>query len=84
MRRTLVALAVAGAAALGTAAAVAESPRFERECGGRVDATCNYSFCGIVDCIVSDCVVFLDPVPGYNSGTCFGEARPRAGDPVES
>ncbi len=80
MRRTLLALAVAGAAF--AAVTPAEAVRFERRCTGRIDTMCHYQFCGIASCTTTDCVVFYDPFQGYNTGTCLGPTRPD--DPIES
>ena len=79
MRLRTLAAGLLAAATLATPAA-ADPLHFERECSGKVDAACHHSFCGIVDCIVTDCVVFVDPSPGYNTGTCVGKTRPR--DPI--
>lgn len=80
MRRTLLALAVAGAALATTAPA--EAVRFERRCTGKFDTRCHYQFCGIASCTTTDCVVFFDPAEGYNTGTCLGPQRPD--EPIES
>lgn len=82
MRRRLLALALAA----GTVAVPAQAapPQFDRRCDGRVDTRCYYQFCGIVSCTTSDCVVFYDPSPGYNTGTCMGAARPNPDDPPDS
>lgn len=82
MRRTLLALAVAGAA-LATSVPADAAPIFTRRCKGAFDTLCYYQFCGIASCTTTDCVVFSDPLQGYNTGTCIGVTRPD-GDPVES
>ncbi|HVF21015.1 MAG TPA: hypothetical protein VNA14_12355 [Mycobacteriales bacterium] len=74
--RRLLALAFAGAAAF-SAPAAADPTHFPRRCEGKVDAFCHDQFCGIIDCITRDCVVYLDPTGGYNTSTCIGKARPR-------
>lgn len=79
MRRTLLALAVAGVAFTSIAPASAAPVRFERRCTGKVDTLCYYQFCGIASCRTTDCVVFLDPFEGYNTGTCLGPQRPDPG-----
>lgn len=76
MRLRILAVGLFAVAAL-TPSSSADPTRFERPCEGKVDALCTHSFCGIVDCIVSDCVVFVDPAPGYNTGFCGGKPRPR-------
>lgn len=82
MRRSLLALAVAGAALAVTTPADANPLQFDRRCKGKVDSLCYYQFCGIVSCTTTDCVVFYDPSQGYNTGLCIGLTRPD--DPIES
>jgi hypothetical protein len=82
VRRTLLALAVAGAALATVPPAEAAPLRFERRCTGQVDSLCYYQFCGFASCTTTDCVVFYDPFEGYNTGTCLGVTRPDK--PVES
>lgn len=77
--RRLLALALAGAAIVAAPAA-ADPTQFPRRCERQVDALCHDEFCGIVDCVTRDCVVYLDPFGGYNTAMCVGRARPR--DPV--
>ncbi|HEV2889412.1 MAG TPA: hypothetical protein VGX28_03475 [Frankiaceae bacterium] len=79
MRRTLLALALAGVALVTTTPAGAAPVRFERRCTGAFDRMCYYQFCGIASCTTTDCVVFLDPAQGYNTGTCLGPRRPDPG-----
>jgi hypothetical protein len=69
VRRLLLvpALLVAAVAPLASAA-----PRYDRPCTGKVDFRCHYAFCGIADCTIWDCRVFLDPGEGYNTGWCPG------------
>lgn len=75
MRRTLLALALAGVA-VTTTAAEANPTQFERRCKGKVDTLCYDQFCGIISCVTRDCVVFYDPQQGWNTSTCIGLARP--------
>lgn len=79
MRLRVLAAGLFAVAALAPTAS-ADPLHFERRCEGKVDALCYHAFCGIVDCIITDCVVFVDPAPGYNTGFCVGRTRPR--DPI--
>lgn len=77
MRLRLLALAVA-ATALGTLAVPANAAlHFERACTGDVDALCYHDFCGIIDCVRSDCLVYVGLLGSGNGGICAGPARPR-------
>ena len=75
-------LAVAGLAAglagsLAAAPAAADPLEFERECSKLVDTACYNDFCGIYDCIRTDCLVFSSVFGTGNAGICIGKARPR-------
>ena len=81
MRLRLLAAGLAGAAvAFLTVPSSAEPLRFERECSGAADATCYHDFCGIIDCIRRDCVVYSGALGEGNGGICVGKARPRDPD----
>ena len=57
--RRLAALALAGAAAFGPAAAAGTG--YPRQCGGTVDVHCWEYHCRAVDCFRYDCVLYVDP-----------------------
>ncbi|HWL35989.1 MAG TPA: hypothetical protein VNQ77_07325 [Frankiaceae bacterium] len=79
MRLRLLAAGLAAAASLAVPAA-ADPLYFERECSGPVDAACYHDFCGIYDCIRSDCLAYTGLLGEGNAGLCVGKARPR--DPI--
>lgn len=74
--RRLLAVALA-AATLFPPSAEADPTQFPRRCEGKVDTFCHDQFCGIIDCVTRDCVVYYDPHEGWNTSTCVGKARPR-------
>lgn len=76
MRLRLLAGGLAAAASLVTPAA-ADPLHFERECSGTLDSACYHDFCGIYDCVRSDCVVYTGLLGEGNGGVCVGPARPR-------
>ncbi len=57
--RRLATLALAGAAAFGSASA-AVGPPYTRECGGTVDIQCWEHSCRALDCFRYDCLVYID------------------------
>ena len=75
MKATIVAIACAAAAL--TAPAAHAAVEFDRQCTGDVDAACYHDFCGFVDCVRSDCVVYVGVFGDGNSAVCAGKARPR-------
>lgn len=79
LRLLVAGLMAAGAGSLASPAQ-ADPLYFERECSGKVDSACYHDFCGIVDCIRTDCLVYSDRTGGGNAALCIGRTRPR--DPV--
>ena len=50
---------------------------FDRQCRGLVDAACYDDFCGIYECVRTDCVVYTGVFgDGGNAGICVGVSRP--------
>jgi hypothetical protein len=80
MRLRLLAAAVAVASAGSLAPAQADPLYFTRECAGKLDSQCYWDFCGIFDCIRTDCLVYSEVFGSGNAATCIGRQRPR--DPV--
>ena len=80
MRLRIVLAVVAGSLAAVSAPAQANPLEFERECSKLVDAACYHDFCGIIDCIRTDCLVYSEALGTGNAAICIGKARPRPWD----
>ncbi len=72
-------LAVAFAVPLATQASAGPPyvPPYERACTGRIDSMCYHEFCGIVDCVRSECVVYSGIFGDGNAGICVGPSHGR-------
>lgn len=81
MRSRLLLAGLLAAASLAVPAS-ADPLAFERECKGTYDTACYHDFCGIVDCIRTDCLVYSEVTGGGNAALCLGRTRPR--DPISS
>ena len=78
MRLRLLGAAALAVTALAVPASAAPAVQFDRRCSGAVDSMCYYDFCGIVDCVRSDCLVYSGILgDGGNAGICVGPSRPR-------
>ena len=78
MRRRLLVLGLAAAAAVSFAPSASAAIEYTRQCGGSktVDRMCYHDYCGIAYCTRYDCHVYYGPFGDPNTAICIGQPRP--------
>ncbi len=77
MRRRLLVLGLAAAAAVSIAPSASAAIEYTEPCGGKgVDTMCYHDYCGIAYCTRYDCHVWIGLFGDPNTAVCLGQPRP--------
>lgn len=77
MRRRLLVLGIAAAAAVSFAPSASAALQYTEECRYQgVDTTCYHDYCGIADCTRYDCHAYVNLFGDRNTAVCVGQPRP--------